>query len=80
MRVSQSLALWRFGLPIVKVCLAEPRYIEANTNVYSDANLFKNAFIEAQQHNQTLFSEEAAVSEPKEDKGEVEAEEEKKET
>ena len=51
----------------------------ANTNVYVDANLFKNAFIEAQQHNKKLFGDEAEATEPKEEEAEekMEAEEEK---
>ena len=75
-RVSQSLVLWRFGLLIARVCFAKLRYFEGIANACSDANLFKNAFIEAQQQTEALFSEEAAASEPKE---EAEPKEEKKE-
>lgn len=58
-RVNQSHKLSPFGLPTAKVGFPILINAEHNTNShFADANLFKEAFIKAQQDNEALFKEE----------------------
>lgn len=60
-RESQSLRLWLSDLPIAKVrssLLLSGAFGIAN-RCYLDANLFKEAFIKAQQENEALFTKDA---------------------
>ncbi len=57
-RGSQSLKLWLFGLPTVKVRASSlsSKLWGITDSCYLDANLFKEAFIKAQQENEALFT------------------------
>ena len=60
-RVSQSLRLWLFDLPIAKVSASLPplELSSVSEQYYLDANLFKEAFFKAQQDNEALFTKDA---------------------
>jgi len=62
-RANQSPRRLPFGLPTARVC---PTALRTSKNegvqadaLYSDANLFKEAFIKAQQENEALFPKES---------------------
>ena len=66
---SQKLAHLRFDLRTATVCIyarAKMRALVSLTRT-ADANLFKEAFIKAQQENEALFSQDAESGEPKEE-------------
>lgn len=48
---------WPFDLPIAKVSPVRPtQYLELQLTLGADANLFKEAFIKAQQDNEKLLT------------------------
>lgn len=60
-RESQSLRLWLFGSPTAKVRTPSLslELLGIADQCYSDANLFKESFIKAQQENEALFTKDA---------------------
>ena len=60
-RESQSLRLWLSGLRTAKVraFLLSSKLSGITDQCYPDANLFKEAFIKAQQENEALFTKDA---------------------
>lgn len=56
-RVSPRLRLWPSVSPTARV--SEIHYMQLQKLTWLDANLFKDAFIKAQQENEKLFSAEA---------------------
>ena len=60
-RENQSLRLWLFASPIAKVRTSLPfsASLGMTDQRHPDANLFKEAFIKAQQENEALFTKDA---------------------
>ena len=57
--MSRKLARLPFDLPTARVRRydLQPPFVSRNTNRCTDANLFKEAFIKAQQENEALLKE-----------------------
>lgn len=66
---SQKLAHLQFDLLTATVCICARRKMKVTVSLTRivDANLFKEAFIKAQQENEALFSQDAQSGEAKEE-------------
>jgi len=53
---SQSLRHWPYASPTARVGVVIHKIRRSATNIFLDANLFKEAFITAQQENEKLFN------------------------